>query len=263
MKKYFTLYKNSFFICLLSSLIIPIPTHSLDVPYVPTPRNVVEQMLKMAKVGPDDLVVDLGSGDGRIVLTAVESYGARGRGIELDAGRVEMSRAAAKASGISDRAEFLQEDIFKTKISDATVVTMYLLADVNLRIRPRLLSELRPGVRIVSHSFDMGTWRPDKHHVMDTGQNIYFWVVPAQMEGSWPVKDPSNNEQEMIVRINKQSFQDIEGTIQINNETLPIKGSVKGNKIRFSLEQRGEDHTKKYFRGRIKDSQLVGRLVDK
>lgn len=148
-----------------------------DVPYVPTPQNVVDEMLKLAKVTKNDVVYDLGSGDGRIVITAAKQYGARGVGIDISEDRVNEANANAQEAGVTDRVKFFQQDLFETDLKEATVVTLYLLPEVNLRLRPKLLRELKSGTRIVSHSFDMGDWKPDKHVDVD-GRSIYFWVVP-------------------------------------------------------------------------------------
>lgn len=151
-----------------------------EVPYVPTPEEVVDAMLKLADVKKDDIVYDLGSGDGRLVITAVKKFGARrGVGVDIDPERVRESNENAQKAGVTDRVKFLEQDLFETDIKEATVVTLYLLPDVNLRLRPKLLSDLKPGTRVVSHSFDMGDWKPDKTENVG-GRNIYYWVVPAK-----------------------------------------------------------------------------------
>jgi hypothetical protein len=158
----------------------------LDVPYVPTHESLVDEMLRMAKVGKNDVLYDLGSGDGRIVITAAKRFGTRGIGYDLDPERVSEARENARRAGVADRVRFEQQDIFTAKISDATVVTMYLLPDVNLRLRPKLLSDLRPGTRIVSHNYDLGDWQPLQRKEMDvTGINhtLFLWVVPARSSG--------------------------------------------------------------------------------
>lgn len=230
--------------------------YSGDVPYVPTPQNVVDKMLEMAQVGPKDRIVDLGSGDGRIVLTAVTKKGARGRGIELNEGRVKYSQKAAERLGVTDRATFKQEDIFETKISDATVVTMYLLTSVNMRMKPRLLNELRPGTRIVSHAFDMGDWEPDKEVVMDTGQRIYYWVVPAKVEGTWIVNTAPENKS--IGLQLQQQYQKVSGFARVNGRQIPIQdGKVEGNKITFSL---GTPNGTQSFQGQLANGKITGQL---
>ena len=155
----------------------------LDVPYVPTHESLVAEMLAMAKVGKNDVLYDLGSGDGRIVITAARKFGTRGVGYDLDPERVAEARENARRAGVTDRVRFEQQDIFTAKIDDATVVTMYLLPDVNMRLRPKLLSELRPGTRIVSHNYDLGDWQPIQRKEMDVSginHTLFLWVVPPR-----------------------------------------------------------------------------------
>jgi SAM-dependent methyltransferase len=150
------------------------PTGS--VPYVPTPQNVVDRMLQVANVTKNDVVYDLGSGDGRIVVTAAQKYGARGVGIDINPTRIQEANANAQRAGVTDRVQFRQQDLFQTDLNEATVVTLYLLSSVNEELRPKLLS-LRPGSRIVSHSFDMGDWKPEQT-IKVNGSTIYSWRVP-------------------------------------------------------------------------------------
>jgi ubiquinone/menaquinone biosynthesis C-methylase UbiE len=150
-----------------------------DVPYVPTPDKVVERMLEIAQVGPNDVVYDLGSGDGRIVIAAARKHGARGVGIDIDPDRIREARDNARSAGVSERVEFREGDLFKANLSEATVVTLYLLSSVNLQLRPKLLSELKPGTRIVSHAFDMGDWKPIRTEKVGTS-TVYYWVVPER-----------------------------------------------------------------------------------
>lgn len=151
-----------------------------DVPYVPTPQEVVDAMLEVAKVNKNDTLYDLGSGDGRIVITAAQKFGTRGTGIDIDPERIQEANANAQKAGVTDRVKFVQQDLFKTDFSDATVVTLYLLPDINLKLRPTLLSKLKPGTRIVSHAFDMGDWKPEKTLQVD-GRTVYYWVVPKEV----------------------------------------------------------------------------------
>jgi hypothetical protein len=150
-----------------------------DVHWVPTPPEVVEAMLKVANVEESDIIYDLGSGDGRIVITAAKEYGAHGTGIDIDPERVKQAQAAAEAAGVTGKVKFLNQDLFETNFSDATVVTLYLLPSLNLKLRPKLLAELKPGTRIVSHAFDMGDWVPEK--TLDVnGRKVYYWTIPAK-----------------------------------------------------------------------------------
>ncbi len=156
-----------------------------DVHYVPTPEEVVEEMLRLANVSKDDVVYDLGCGDGRIVITAAKKYGARGVGVDIDPQRIKESNENAQKAGVTDRVKFLQQDLFEIDFSEATVVTLYLLPALNLKLRPKLLRDLKPGSRIVSHAFDMGDWKPDQVVNVpgdidgDLERTVYFWVVPA------------------------------------------------------------------------------------
>jgi SAM-dependent methyltransferase len=149
-----------------------------DIHFVPTPMSVVDGMLRLADVGPKDVVYDLGSGDGRIVIAAAKR-GARGVGIELDPSLVAESTRNAKAAGVASRVQFIEGDIFRTDVSAATVVTLYLLSEINERLRPKLLRELKPGARIVSHRFRMGDWEP-KRSLKVSGQDVWLWLVPAR-----------------------------------------------------------------------------------
>ena len=155
-----------------------------DVPYVPTPDKVVEQMLALAKVTKNDVLYDLGSGDGRIVITAARKFGTRGTGIDINPERIKEANENARKAGVTNRVQFRQQDLFDADISKATVVTLYLLPDINVKLRPKLFKELKPGTRIVSHDFDMGEWKPERV-VQVQGPNrehtVYYWVVPKQV----------------------------------------------------------------------------------
>jgi trans-aconitate methyltransferase len=148
-----------------------------DVVYVPTPQDVVDKMLDLAKVGKGDVLYDLGSGDGRIPVTAAKRFGIRAVGIDIDPERIREANANAKKNGVTNLVQFRQENLFTTNFSEATVVTLYLLPDLNMKLRPRLLAELKPGTRIVSHQFDMGKWKPERTVELG-GRTIYLWTVP-------------------------------------------------------------------------------------
>lgn len=149
-----------------------------DVPYVPTPQEVVVEMLKLGNAGPNDVLYDLGSGDGRIVITAVEKYGVKeGLGIDINPERIAEAEENAKKAGVTGKVKFRNQDLFETDLSKASVVTLYLLPSINLKLRPKLMKELKPGTRIVSHSFDMGDWKPEKEMTVD-GRKIYLWTIP-------------------------------------------------------------------------------------
>lgn len=172
------------FVCLLLAAVLAFPaaaqqaaTREPDVIFVPTPEQVVEGMLKLAKVGPKDVVYDLGCGDGRTVIMAAQKFGARAVGIDIDPERIAESTANAKTAGVTGKVKFIQGDLFEADIHEATVVTLYLLTTLNIKLRPKLWRELKPGTRVVSHAFDMGDWQPDKTEDVD-GRKIYLWTIP-------------------------------------------------------------------------------------
>lgn len=164
----------------IPGLEVPPQPQESDVPYVPTPSAVVDKMLELAEVDRNDVVYDLGSGDGRIVIRAAQKYGARGVGIEIDLELVRKARRNAREAGVSDLVEFRQADLFETDLSEATAVTLYLLPSVNLKLRPKLFEELEPGTPVVSHDFDMGKWTPEKK-VEENGDTIYRWTIPESV----------------------------------------------------------------------------------
>jgi len=156
-----------------------------DVIFVPTPHEVVDAMLKVAKVGKDDVLYDLGSGDGRIPITAAQKYGiARGIGIDINPQRIKEANENLRKAGVGERVRFVNADLFESDLSDATVITLYLLPELNLKLLPKLLKEVKPGTRIVSHAFDMGTWKPEQS--LDIGgRKVYFWMIPAPGTASY------------------------------------------------------------------------------
>jgi cyclopropane fatty-acyl-phospholipid synthase-like methyltransferase len=172
---------------LVTTVVVPAwaqqPLRSPDVIFVPTPQEVVDAMLKLAKVTKNDVIYDLGSGDGRIPITAAKTYGARGVGIDIDPQRIKEATENLKTAGVGDRVKFLNQDLFTTDISEATVVTLYLLPSLNVKLIPKLNKELKPGTRIVSHAFDMssdGTERKPKETLNVNGRTVYFWTIPIQ-----------------------------------------------------------------------------------
>jgi hypothetical protein len=218
----------------------------LDVIYVPTPHNVVDRMLKMAQVRRDDYVIDLGSGDGRIPITAAKTYGTRGFGVDIDPNRVREARQSAANAGVADRVEFRMQNLFDTRISDASILTMYLMPDINLKLRPRILGELRPGTRVVSHDFDMEDWRPDQRAVVGRSK-IYLWIVPARVEGRRTVR--TGDGQTFTVDL-QQRYQEVQGTATVNGRVVPLlRGRLHGDEISFGLDMgKGRIGT---FRGRV------------
>jgi ribosomal protein L11 methylase PrmA len=155
------------------------PAQQPDVIYVPTPHEVVDDMLRLANVGKSDILYDLGSGDGRIAIAAAKKFGIRAVGIDIDPERIREANDNARRAGVTHLVEFRQEDLFKAEFREATVITLYLLPDLNVKLRPRLLDELKPGTRIVSHQFDMGTWKPEKR-LESNGRVVYFWTIPTK-----------------------------------------------------------------------------------
>jgi SAM-dependent methyltransferase len=200
-----------------------------DVVWVPTPQALVDRMLDMAKVTAKDYVIDLGSGDGRTVITAAKR-GAKALGIEYNPDMVELSKHNAAKEGVTDKASFVKADLFQSDFSQATVITMFLLPDINLRLRPKILN-LKPGTRIVSNSFDMGEWKPDETANVTEGCiswcTAYLWIVPAKVQGTWKLP-----QGELAL---KQTFQMISGTLKTGGNTQQVtNGKLNGNELSFT-----------------------------
>jgi SAM-dependent methyltransferase len=227
-----------------------------DVIWVPTPDRAVERMLQMAQVKPGDFVVDLGSGDGRTVIAAAKKFGAKSLGIEFNPEMVALSRRNAEKDGVAETAKFVEGDIFKSDFSSATVVTMYLLDDLNLALRPRLL-EMKPGTRIASHDFNMGDWEPDDRSSIDD-HTVYLWVVPAKVGGDWKLGVDLGGDGEPVLKIS-QKFQKIEGTLVAASTQLTLRNPVlSGDSIRFSLvDHRG---VLREFSGRVRGGVISGSM---
>jgi precorrin-6B methylase 2 len=207
-------------------------SRSPDVHFVPTPHEVVAAMLKVAQVRKNDVLYDLGSGDGRIVITAAKRYGTRGTGIDLDPARIEESRLGARKAGVTDKVEFRQADLFETDLRKATVVTLYLLPTLNVRLRPKLYQELRPGARVVSHAFDMGNWKPDSTFMAATSA-VFYWVVPANAGGDWLLTAPGGKEYTVRLR---QKFQQLEGTAERDGTSMPLsQARIKGDQVTLEI----------------------------
>jgi SAM-dependent methyltransferase len=207
----------------------------LDVPYEPSSEDVVSAMLEIAKVTKDDFVYDLGCGDGRIVIAAAQKTGARGVGVDLDPERIKESRENARKAGVTDHITFYQQDLFQTEIGEATVVMLYLFPEINLKLRPRLFRELKPGTRVVSHSHDMGAWEPDETRTVPTGHRVHFWTMPANMTGIW--NWVMAGEKEPLALTLNQEFQKISGTLRRGAEIIPIKDpQLSGDRLKFAAE---------------------------
>jgi phospholipid N-methyltransferase len=221
-----------------------------DVIWVPTPEVLVAAMLDMAKVTPSDYVIDLGSGDGRIVIAAAKR-GARALGIEYNPDMVELSKSNALKEGVSGRASFMQADIFETDFSRATVLTMYLLSSLNMKLRPKIL-EMKPGTRVVSHAFDMEDWKPDQT-VSVEGRTGYLWIVPAKVAGAWTWQTPSGGAELTL----GQTFQKIEGSLKMAGKELPLRDAkLEGDRISFSVGE-GQAPVREYS-GRVDGDTITG-----
>jgi SAM-dependent methyltransferase len=211
------------------------PTRTPDVHFVPTPIEVVNAMLAVARVTKDDRLFDLGSGDGRIVITAAKRFGTRGVGIDIDPQRIADSRKNADTAGVTRLVEFRQADLFQTDLRQATVVTLYLLSRLNLQLRPKLFEELRPGSRVVSHAFDMGDWEADS--VMNVeGRMVYYWVMPAKVEGAWTLNAPGGGSDRSYELRLTQTHQRLSGTATAGGRTLSVDSArVLGDSVIFTL----------------------------
>lgn len=240
-----------------------------DTPYVQTPQNVVDKMLEVAKVGPKDFVIDLGSGDGRMIITAAKKHGARGFGVDLDRRLVTLANRLAAKAGVSERAAFYERDIYQTDVSPASVVTIYLLPEVNLMMRPILLSKLKPGTRVVSHDYDMGEWPPDLSFTMDAPgkpvgrdakSKVFYWVVPAKASGRWLWQMPGEaGAQRRFELALDQSFQKIEGTLRIDGRTAALEhAKLVGDRLTFAARTDPNAATRYEFDGRIYNNALEG-----
>jgi len=220
----------------------------LEVPFVPTPHALVQRMLDLAEVGPSDYLIDLGCGDGRIAVAAARR-GARALGVDLDPLRIREASAAARIAGVEARASFRRQDLFATPIFEASVIALYLLPELNLRLRPRLLTELRPGARIVSHAFDLGDWRPEAEAALD-GRRIFLWIVPAVAGGSWSLME--EGEPPLLLEI-EQRFQALTGTVSGTGELR--EGRLRGTAISFALDR---PQGRRTYRGTVGDAAMTG-----
>jgi hypothetical protein len=213
-------------------------------PYVDTPAPVAVAMLQLANVRPDDLVYDLGSGDGRLVVAAAQRFGARGVGVEIDANLVRESGENAMRAGVSERVTFLWRDLFATDISPATVVTLYLGEPVNLRLRPKLLGELRPGTRVVSHAFGMADWEPDgveRYRDQERASTLYLWIVPASIEGTWRFTLPAEGRERACALRLGQRFQRVSASLTVDGFEVPIeRAGLAGDLLSIATAARPE-----------------------
>jgi hypothetical protein len=233
-------------------------------PYVPSPQSVVSDMLRYADVGPNDFLIDLGSGDGRIVLTAAKVFGARGFGVEIKDELVRRSNEAAQKEGLADRVKFLKQDLFKTDMSQASVITMYLLPDTVNLLKDKFLSELRPGTRIVSHDYPLTGWIPEKYVQMDledkvqisgvTTTLIYLYMVPAKVAGRWSAQMPPAVSRQPATLQLKQQLTRVSGSARLDGKEVPLEDlKLRGDRISFRLSGR-----KGEFTGQVKGNSIEG-----
>ncbi len=248
--------------------VAPCAAQQPSVPYVPTPQSVVDRMLTMAKVTARDYLIDLGSGDGRIVVTAAKKFGARGFGVDLNPVRISEANENARKNGVTDRAAFYQRDLFETDLSEATVITMYLLPRVNMALRPKLLN-LKPGTRLVSHDFDMGDWKADQYVRVDAGEkyfgsggdsDIYFWIVPANVASVWRVRLTVAGKPHDYEISLEQKFQEVRGTVRVNGRTAPIPNAkLRGADLSFTFSAELNGILVKHeLSGRVDGGRIVG-----
>jgi SAM-dependent methyltransferase len=257
-------------VCLLVSAPRLLAQELSKLPYVPTPQVVVDEMLKLAGVTAKDFVVDLGSGDGRMIITAARTFKAGGLGVDIDPRLVELANKLAKAEGVADRAKFIEQDMFKTDLSRATVVTLYVLPDFMEKLRPKLVAELKPGARIVAHDYYMSGWYPDRQFSLTVPEKVkangtdkaylYLWIVPSVIGGDWRMEfDAGGSRRQLIVLTFEQQYQmlnasaeNILGQMKIDNTQL------RGDEISFDLMIGASPHR---FTGKITGDNMAGTAV--
>lgn len=243
----------------------------LDTPYVPTPQVVVDRMLDMAQLKSGETVIDLGSGDGRIMIEAARKYGARGFGVEIDPKLVKISNERALEAGVADRVKFLQQDLFKTDFREANVLTLYLLPDVNLALRPKILAELKPGSRVVSHDYGMGDWRPDAEETIAAPDKkvgarkesqVFLWTVPANVDGEWSFELSSGVKSRRTRLVLKQKYQVVLGTVELTGQgdVRLSGGRLRGDELRLTLPAGAVDRGPVEMVGRVNGGKIVGTL---
>jgi len=225
-----------------------------DVIWVPSPDQVVERMLQMAQTTRRDFVVDLGSGDGKIVISAAQRYGAHAMGVEFNPDMVKLSRDNARKAGVADKVTIVQGDFFKVDFGKATVLTLYLLPDLNVKLRPRILA-LRPGTRVVSHSFDMQEWEPDELSLLD-GKRAYFWVVPASVAGRWTLELDGDASTRFDIGL-EQEYQKLSGYAHVGEVLAGLREArLRGTQIRFAyVDAKGH---RRNFSGQVNETRMDG-----
>lgn len=224
-----------------------------DVIWVPTPEELVERMLRMAQATPNDFVIDLGSGDGRIAIAAAKKFNARAMGIEYNPDMVEVSNRNAAKEGVAGKARFVKADIFESDFSQATIITMYLLPGLNLKLRPKLL-DMKPGTRIVSHQFNMDDWQPDEITNID-GRRAYFWLIPAKVAGTWRFQSGSDGLDVTL----EQKYQTLEGTVKLGTVNAGLRDArLAGDKISFAFVDQGG--VRRDFTGKVSGNTMEGTM---
>jgi SAM-dependent methyltransferase len=234
---------------------------SPDVPYVATPYEIADEMVRLADVKSDDVVYDLGCGDGRLVIAAVKKAGCRGVGIDIDPERIKESRQNAIIAGVQDRVRFVEQNFFDSDVREATVMLIYLFPDVNIRLRAKFLTEMKPGSRLVSHAFDMGDWKPDNTaHIRF--QRVYFWVIPANATGIWRWTAPGSRQMAHVLEV-EQKYQAIRGTIaQGGRKTNLSDAKLAGDRIAFTtVENRNGRELTREFKGTINGDTITGTIT--
>ena len=238
------------------------PARAPDVHFVPTDTTKVREMLTAAQVGSNDLVYDLGCGDGRIVIMAAKKYGARGVCVDIDPARIKESKNNADTAGVTKRIEFIEGDLFQQDLSKASVVTLSLLPSLNERLRPKLFKELRPGTRIVSNAFDMGAWKADRTLTIKTSSGMqsyaFLWILPADVSGEWRLEPKGGSGKTYTLDI-KQKFQEVSGTAASSGKAAPLSSvSVKGDHLSFVLSDGAGEGEGVSFTGRVNGDRASG-----
>jgi hypothetical protein len=252
--------KAAFVAAFLWTLALPVLAQDLFSPYVPSDLEEVRRMLKMADLRDGDVVYDLGSGDGRIVLEAARmNKTVRGRGIEIDEKLVQKSTEAARANGVDGRVHFLHQNAFDADLREATVITMWLFPELMRMLRPKILAEARPGTRVVTRTWDLGGWKPDESD--SSGWPVHVWVVPAKVGGAWTWELPIGDAQHSYIALVDQCFQMAEGVARVGNRRGLLDDlKLSGDRITFVLQTRveGVGPTRHQFEGRVKGDSIEG-----
>jgi len=249
-------------------IVINDATGQYDVRYEPSQPEVIAKMLTMAYVTGNDIVYDLGCGDGRIVINAAKKYGAHGVGIDIDPERIVESKENALKEGVTDKVLFVEQNLFEADISEATVVMLFLLPSVNLKLRPKLFRELAPGTRIVSHEHYMGEWKPDRTAEVEAdGRNhmVYLWILPGNVSGTWEWTGSTETGKRHYSLNLAQKFQEISGTLYAGESIVPVtEMTIEGNRLRFAFEEEtGNQTVTRMFVGLVNEKLIKGTVITK